>query len=496
MSSLVYSLPPNMGGCSTFLLLICITHFFGINAQEQVIRREALEIIIGGGGAPPPDTQECPPPPPPPCPPPPKPPVMSPPPPKKSPPPPPPIIFKSPPPPQPKPRSPPPKPRSPPPSQFESPRLEMAYKVIQKFKNKITIDPTGIKKTWKGTNVCSYTGFTCDIVPDLKQRTVAGANFNNRNFSGPDLTINEILLGLEDIVFFHANSNNFKGTIPAKVSKLRYFYELDLSNNKLSGQFPSEVLAAKNLTFLDLRFNKFAGFVPPQIFTLDLDLLFINNNNFVQKIPENLGATTALYLVLANNKFIGGIPKSIGSAKDTLLEVLFLNNQLTGCLPYEIGFLQKTTVFDVGFNQLMGPIPHSFQCLKEMELLNLAHNHFAGVVPEAVCSLPNLKNFTLSYNYFTQVGEKCRKLIKDGILHVKMNCILDLPDQRLPAECAKYFSVPHSCPDEKSLSYVPCSKGYYGNELESSDMQWTTLTPELAPARSPLGRSYGALSPH
>ncbi|PWA50996.1 leucine-rich repeat domain, L domain-like protein [Artemisia annua] len=373
----------------------------------------------------------------------------------------------------------------------------MAFKVIQSFKLKIEGDPTGIKETWNGPNVCNYTGFTCGTVPVFNQKTVAGANFNNRNLSGTHLTINEILVGLEDIVFFHANSNNFKGTIPVEASKLKYFFELDLSNNQLSGPFPNQVLAAKKLLFLDLRFNKFEGFVPPQIFTLDLDLLFINNNNLVpQKIPDTLGKTPALYLVLANNKFIGGIPKSIGSAKDTLLEVLFLNNQLTGCLPYEIGYLKKTTVFDVGSNRLMGPIPHSFQCLEKMEQLNLAHNRFSGVVPEAVCCLPHLSNFTLSYNYFTQVGKKCRELIKEGKLHVKMNCILDLPDQRSPAECAKFFSVPHKCPDEKSLTYVPCSKGIYGNELESSDMQLTTLTPELAPAHSPLGRSYGALAPH
>lgn len=220
----------------------------------------------------------------------------------------------------------------------------------------------------------------------------------------------------------------------------------------------------------------------------------MNNNKFVpQKIPNNLGNTTALYLVLANSKFIGGIPKSIGLARDTLLEVLFLNNQLTGCLPYEIGLLKKTTVFDVGFNRLRGPIPQSFQCLKKIERLNMAHNSFSGVVPEAVCSLPNLSNFTLSYNYFTQVGNKCRKLINDGVLHVKMNCISGLPNQRSPADCAKHFSRTRSCPDKKSLTFVPCSKG---NELESSDMQWTTLTPELAPAHAPLGRSYGALSPH
>lgn len=342
-----------------------------------------------------------------------------------------------------------------------------------------------------GKNICrDYKGFICDMVPDRNNKMgIAGVNFNGFNFNGKNLTVNELLLGLEDLAFFHANSNNFTGSIPVNINKLRYLYELDLSNNKFSSNFPYEVLRANKLVFLDLRFNTFTGLVPPQVFLLDLDLLFINNNNFnKQTLPDNLGSTPALFLTLANNKFIGGIPPSIGKASNTLQEVLFLNNQLTGCLPYEIGLLKKATVFDVGFNQLTGPIPHSFQCLEKMELLNLAHNSFYNEVPEPVCSLPGLSNFTVSYNYFTQVGPQCRKLIKNGVLDVKMNCILDLPNQRSPADCARFFLKLPSCPDKKSLTYVPCSKGYSGNQLESSDIQ--------SPAPAPLGRSYGALSPH
>ncbi|KAI3525430.1 hypothetical protein L1887_04211 [Cichorium endivia] len=451
-----------MGSGSTFILFVCISHIFAINGE--VSPRKALQVIIGGGYDPPyqyrapPPTPSCPPPP------------------------------------SPNPPPPPPPSPLPPPDGFESELLRQAYYVIQAFKKKVTIDPTGITKTWNGRNICrDYKGFVCDTVPDVKLKTIAGVNFNNRNLYGPNLTLTEFLSGLKDLAFFHANSNSFTGAIPANIGALRYLYELDLSNNRFSGNFPYQVLRAKNLVFLDLRFNSFIGVVPPQVFLLDLDLLFINNNNFKQKLPENLGSTPALYLTLANNKFVGGIPRSIGQASDTLLEVLFLNNQLTGCLPYEIGLLKKSTVFDVGFNQLTGPIPHSFQCLQKMELLNLAQNKFYGDVPEAVCSqLPNLSNFTLSYNYFTQVGPQCRKLIKNGVLDIKMNCVFDLPNQRSLADCARFFSNLPSCPDEKSLTYVPCSKGYSNSLSESSHVQWDTPSP--APA--PLGRSYGALSPH
>lgn len=344
-----------------------------------------------------------------------------------------------------------------------------------------------------GKDVCKYQGFICDTVPGTKKRGIAGIKFNGYNFGGKNLTLNKFIVGLKELSFIHINSNNFFGSLSG-ISKLRYLSELDVSNNKYTGSFPTDVLGAKNLVFLDLRFNTFYGAVPREAFQFDLDLLFINNNNFVQNLPDTFGKTTALYLSLANNKFVGEIPKSIGDASNTLLEVLFLNNQLTGCLPYEIGFLKNARVFDVGFNQLTGPIPHSFQCLEKMALLNLAGNKFYNEVPEAVCRLPGLLNFTLSYNYFTQVGPECRKLIERGVLHIKMNCILDLPDQRSQMDCARFFSKLPSCPDKKSLTIIPCPNRYSENQLEVSDVQWATPSP--APAPAPLGLSYGALSPH
>ncbi|KAJ0744157.1 putative leucine-rich repeat domain superfamily [Helianthus annuus] len=357
---------------------------------------------------------------------------------------------------------------------FQSVLIRRAYKTIQAFKKKITYDPKNITKTWRGKNICrDYKGFLCDVRPDVNQTAIAGVKFNNYNFNGPNLTLTELITGLPDIVFFHANSNNFTGSIPTNLNKLKYFFELDLSNNNFSGRFPTEVLRANKLLFLDLRFNTFVGTVPSQVFGLKVDLLFINNNNFIQRLPANLGNTTALYLTLANNKFIGG---------------------LNGCLPYEIGFLKKATVFDVGFNRLHGPIPRSFQCLRKMELLNLAHNRFSGVVPEAVCSLPNLSNFTLSYNFFTQVGPQCRKLIKKGILNVDRNCISGLPYQRRRAVCSRFFATSQSCPNARSLTLVPCRQGLSGGELASSDIESTA--PSQAPAQAPRRGSYGALSPH
>ncbi|KAK2967615.1 hypothetical protein RJ640_030486 [Escallonia rubra] len=394
-----------------------------------------------------------------------------------------------PPPPPPPPPGPPPPPAAPaPPARPPPPPLPpllnenaAAIRAIQKFKPRVTYDPQGITKTWQGNDICrdssKYKGFICGATQKDNRLRVAGVKFNGYNFNGKHLNLGGFIEELKDLVFFHVNSNNFTGLIPSEIVKLPHFYEFDLSNNKLTGAFPTSVLGATNLTFLDLRFNSLTGKVPPQAFTLDLDVLYLNNNNFFGDIPENLGSSTALFLTFANNHFTGPIPKSIGQASNTLLEVLFLNNSLSGCLPYEIGLLKKATIFDVSVNQLTGPIPHSFGCLARMKQLNLAYNQFYGPVPESVCKLGNLFQLTLKFNYFTQVGPECRKLIARGKLDVSMNCILDLPSQRSSVQCAAFFSKKRSCPDERSYSYVPCDTNDTTSQETSDEASGLSMAP-------------------
>ena len=339
---------------------------------------------------------------------------------------------------------------------FADQRLAVVYPIIQTFKNVITSDPFGITKTWVGSDVCNYTGFYCDNPPDnLTATTVASIDFNGYQLAAP--TLDGFIDQLPDLALFHANTNKFSGIISSKIKRLRYLYELDLSNNNFLGHFPTALLTMPGLSFLDLRFNSFTGIVAPMIFAETLDALFLNNNNFVQILPETLGSTTATFLVLANNKFTGPIPRSIGNASETLTEVLFFNNVLTGCIPYELGLLRKLLLFDAGNNLLTGPLPCSLRCLENIEILNFAGNLLYGTVPEVVCELGNLVNFSLADNYFTYVGHQCRKRIKDGVLDVRNNCIRGLPDQRSAEECALFFLKPRSCLHPSWFTIIPCA---------------------------------------
>ncbi|CAI9262146.1 unnamed protein product [Lactuca saligna] len=351
-------------------------------------------------------------------------------------------------------------------------RLSVVYPLIQSFKNTISSDPLNITGSWVGSDICSYRGFYCDNPPDNKTAiTLASIDFNGFQLTAPSL--DGFLDQLPDLALFHANSNFFSGSISPNIAKLPYLYELDISNNLFSGSFPNSILGMNSLSFLDIRFNLFTGSIPPQLFTKDLDILFVNNNNFIQKLAEVLGNSHILYLTLANNKFYGPIPRTIARYLSGLSEVLLLNNMLSGCLPYEIGFLKETVVFDAGNNLLTGPLPFSLGCLKKAEVLNFAGNLLYGMVPEVVCAMSSLANLSLSDNYFIQVGPICRGLMKKGVLDVRKNCIPGLPSQRPVWECAAFFAKPRYCSYMQTYHYLPCWLPHFGG----SQMSLTELAP-------------------
>jgi len=163
-------------------------------------------------------------------------------------------------------------------------------------------------------------------------------------------------------------------------------------------------------------------------------------------------ASSATFTQPTNNKQLP-IPKSISQAKN-LREELLNDNQLTRCLPYEIGLLANATGFNLSANSLTGPIPESFQCLAHLEKLSLAKNQLYGSVPDTMCKISKLVQLDLSDNYLSEIGPECTKLIAKKVVDPKGNCINGLPNQRSKAECDAFLSKPKSCPAQNT---IPCS---------------------------------------
>ncbi|XP_059634879.1 leucine-rich repeat extensin-like protein 6 [Cornus florida] len=322
-------------------------------------------------------------------------------------------------------------------------KLNKAYTALQAWKSAITDDPLGILNTWVGSNVCAYKGVFCadsldsdqtDVVEYPTGTVVAGIDLNHANLQG--ILVKELSL-LTDMSLLHLNSNRFTGSVPDTLKDLSSLTELDLSNNQFSGPFPTTTLFIPNLIYLDLRFNKFTGPIPEDLFDKKLDAILINNNQFDGEIPPNLGNSPASVINLANNQLNGEIPFSFGYMGPRLKEILFLNNQLTGCIPEGVGLWQDLQVFDVSFNSLMGHLPDSISCLGDIQVLNFAHNKLSGVLPDLVCSLRSLVNLTVSYNFFSGFSQECSKLYFRNVgFDFSLNCIPGGNMQRPQPECS------------------------------------------------------------
>ncbi|XP_023547250.1 leucine-rich repeat extensin-like protein 7 isoform X2 [Cucurbita pepo subsp. pepo] len=310
-------------------------------------------------------------------------------------------------------------------------QLNRAYSVLQTWKSAISDDPTGILTTWVGSDVCSYQGIFCTN-HSSGQISVTGIDLNGKNLRG---SLIKDLAFLTDLTLIHLNSNRFSGTIPVSFRQLQFLQELDLSNNNFSGEFPAVTLYIPNLKYLDLRFNSFTGPIPEELFFKELDAIFINDNQFTGEIPQNLGNSPASVINLANNHFVGEIPASFGYMGPRLKEILFLNNQLTGCIPEGVGFLTEIEVLDFSSNKLFGHLPDTISCMNQVEILNLAHNELSGVVSDLVCSLRSLVNLSVADNFFSGFNQQCRNLF--GGFDLSFNCIPGVGLQRPSPECSR-----------------------------------------------------------
>ncbi|KAH7300666.1 hypothetical protein KP509_24G073500, partial [Ceratopteris richardii] len=335
-----------------------------------------------------------------------------------------------------------------------NPCLGQAFHALQAWKDCIDSDPGNVTGSWVGYDVCKYRGVFCSAPPPgdanatTCEKVVSGIDLNGAGVGG---TLPEELGLLEYLAFFHLNSNSFRGTLPTSISCWRLLYELDVSNNLLSGPFPEVTLSLPNLVYLDIRFNSFNGPLPSDLFNLPLDAIFINSNQFDERIPESIGNSPVSVIVFASNNFEGGIPASVQNMNATLQEIIFLGNDLRGCVPPQFGGFTALTVLDISSNSLSGTIPSSLAQLTSLQQLNVAHNFLSGQIPDSICSLQNLINFTASFNYFTGEAPSCLTLAtKNGdSFNDSNNCIIGRPDQRSVQECAIFFTSDRECPAPK-----------------------------------------------
>jgi len=136
----------------------------------------------------------------------------------------------------------------------------------------------------------------------------------------------------------------------------------------------------------------------------DTDSLNLSDNQITGEIPPEIGYLTNLInLYLNNNQLTGSIPPEIGNL--TNLTHLYLHsNSLTGSIPPEIGNLTNLTDLSLSFNSFMGSIPPEIGNLTNLTHLNLGFNSFIGEIPEYFCNSPFLY---IIYNKFCPPYPSC-----------------------------------------------------------------------------------------
>ena len=115
-------------------------------------------------------------------------------------------------------------------------------------------------------------------------------------------------------------------------------------------------------------------------------------------------------LDLRNNELTGPIPSEIGYLTNlTYLDLRY--NQLTGSIPPELGNLTNLTLLDLRNNELTGSIPSEIGNLTNLTILKLENNQLTGEIPESICDLDlkfwNSINFNVNNNQLCPPYPSC-----------------------------------------------------------------------------------------
>ncbi|XP_061950596.1 cuscuta receptor 1-like [Populus nigra] len=266
------------------------------------------------------------------------------------------------------------------------------------------------------------------------------------NLSG---TIPRWIVNMSSLQYLDLSENNFFGSLPSNFCSSWMMTEVYLSKNKLEGSLIGVLDSCLSLKRLDLSHNYFRGGIPESIGSLSqLSFLFLGYNNLEAEIPRQLCELKKLSLIdLSHNNLCGHIlpclqPRSkwytewdIPPGPSTMLlasapmpledpsvnksveittksisysfKGIILNlfsgidlscNNLTGEIPFELGYLGNIQMLNLSHNCLTGPIPPTFSNLTEIESLDLSYNNLNGEIPRQLIDLNFLSAFSVAHN--------------------------------------------------------------------------------------------------
>ncbi|KAI3446870.1 hypothetical protein Pfo_003535 [Paulownia fortunei] len=259
-----------------------------------------------------------------------------------------------------------------------------------------------------------FSGFipSCVNLASLKYLHLQG-----NDFTGP---LPHILSRSPSLVTLDVRDNKFSGEIPDWISSLSSLRVLLLKKNNLDGSIPSEICHLKNISFLDLSFNKFAGLIPSCLYQIPFGSRRSIDDTFA---PDVFGWTTyrsfrtySYESELNVNQYVMAdfyttdVEEEIEFMSKSRFEnyrgnILYYmsgidlsQNELTGDIPNELGYLTGIHTLNLSHNHLTGLIPRTLSNLKQIQSLDLSFNRLSGQIPPELTQLNFLSAFSVAYN--------------------------------------------------------------------------------------------------
>jgi Leucine-rich repeat (LRR) protein len=125
------------------------------------------------------------------------------------------------------------------------------------------------------------------------------------------------------------------------------------------------------------------------------------NNNLVGTLPDELGILTELEtLYLYDNELTGQIPSSLGLLTK-LSGLSMYGNQLNGTIPIELSTCTDMTLLYLDDNALTGQIPSALGLLTKLSGLALSRNQLDGTIPSELSGCTDTTEFYLYENALT-----------------------------------------------------------------------------------------------
>ncbi|XP_022735334.1 receptor-like protein 12 [Durio zibethinus] len=197
---------------------------------------------------------------------------------------------------------------------------------------------------------------------------------------------------------FRIDSNQVEGPIPQSLVNCLDLEILDLGNNNFIDTFPSWLGKLKNLQVLVLRSNRLYGhIVNPEVVASsfsNLRIIDLSQNDFHGSLPTKIFEN--LYAMINGSEKKGEYMGYQYSGNNYMYYGLLLT--IKGLERQFMRILTILMVIDFSNNRFNGQIPDILGQLHSLVVLNLSHNSLTGPIPSSFGNLSMLESLDLSSN--------------------------------------------------------------------------------------------------